>query len=76
MHSIKIISDNDILFDNTYTELAARSNYEADMTAFSDATYYVVNVQNIAFQNSIMVQLYNSSATFDHIYIKYHEKFD
>lgn len=74
VYNIKLVSDNDVLYDDSYSNLMARSDYEADMTAFSDATYYILNVQNIAFQNSIIVQIYNSSATFDHVYIKYHER--
>lgn len=72
--SIKIVSDNDVLVDKTYTELAGKNNYRTDITAYNDSSYYALIFKDIAFSSNIVIQIYNSSATFDEIYLKYHER--
>ncbi len=76
VYGVRIISDGIIIYQDTYTGFTSRSNYETDMTAFNDAgnSNYVLTFQSIAYDNSFKIEVYDSTATFTDIYIKYHEK--
>lgn len=73
-YGVRIVSDEDIIYQDTYTEFAARQNTETAMAAFEDEIngWYLLQFQDVFFNNKIKVEVYDSSATFLRIYIKYH----
>lgn len=73
-YSIKVTADTEKIYDDTWTNFSARNSYESDMSAFSDATYYVLSLQDIAFNESIVVEIYNANLTFYRIYMKVHRR--
>lgn len=72
--SIRVTADENIPYADSYTNFAARHKYETDMTAFDDDDFYIVQFQNIAFNKSILIEVYDSTATFSRIYMKYHKE--
>jgi len=73
-YGIRIMSDDDVLLEATYSELATYSNYESDITVYNDSSYYIMIIEEISFTNSIRIEVYNSDATFDLVEIKYHQR--
>lgn len=71
---VRIISDGETMYEDTFTNYQVSSNYETDMTAFYDSSYNCLQFQNIAYEHSIHVEVYSSTATFTRIYVKYHKK--
>lgn len=67
---LQILADGEKVYDDSYTNLASLSDYESDMTAFDDGTYYVVAINTVFFEESIKIWVYESTATFDYIYMK------
>lgn len=76
-YKVKIISDGEVIYEDTWTNFNIRSNYERDMTAFYDDDNYVISFQNIAFNNSLLIEVVGTTVntvTFHNIYIKIHKK--
>lgn len=74
VYGVRVIADDNNIYEDTYSNFSARSNIETDMAAFEDEinSWYLLQFQNVYFQNSIKIEVYNSTATFERIYIKYH----
>ncbi|MEE9378844.1 MAG: hypothetical protein V3V33_12505 [Candidatus Lokiarchaeia archaeon] len=76
-YSVRIRSDTTILYQNSWTELEARSPNERGMVAFEDDTInneYLLIFKTIAYSEDFMIEVYDSSATLSMVQIKYHEK--
>ncbi len=75
-YSVRILSDKDIIYNGTWSNFESRSYYEADMTAYEDAIngYYILSFKKVAYLKNLKIEVYESSATFTNIYIKYHER--
>lgn len=74
VYGVRILADDKPIYQDMYTELATRSNYESDMSAYDDATYFVTSFQDIAFMRKILIEVYASTATFTRIFVKYHKR--
>lgn len=74
-YSVRIVADNENSYEATFTELEARNYFERDMTCYEDTqeSKYILQIQDIAYEDSLIVEIYNSVATFEQIYMKYHE---
>lgn len=76
-YGVKIITDNEVYANDTWDNFNTRSGIETDMAAFDDDTInnaYILQFQNIGFEDKIVVEVFNSSASFTRIYIKYHRQ--
>jgi len=75
-YSVRILSDKDIIYNGTWTNFESRSYYEADMTCYEDAIngYYILSFKKVAYLKNLKIEVYESTATFINIYIKYHER--
>lgn len=73
-YSVRVLSDGNIVYQSTYAEFEAKGATETDMAAFEDEdnSWYLLQFQNINFMNKILVEVYESEATFSRIYLKYH----
>ena len=73
-YSARVVADDNIIYEDSYTNFEARSNHETDMACFEDEIddKYLLQFQNVSFNQKILVEVYNSSALFERIYIKYH----
>lgn len=73
-YSARIVADDNIIYEDSYTNFESRSNYETDMACFEDELndVYLLQFQNVNFNQKVLVEVYDSSATFQRIYIKYH----
>jgi hypothetical protein len=69
-YSIQISTDGNIIYNDTWDNLSSISAYVSDMSCFDDGTYYVLAFQDLFYQESIFVQVQNSSADFSLIYLK------
>ena len=74
-YSVRILADNDPQYQGTFTEFEARGGTETDMACFEDEIneWYLLQFQNVNFSNKILIEVYDSSAEFIRIYIKYHK---
>lgn len=73
-YSARVVADDNIIYEDSYTNFETRSNWETDMACFEDEIddKYLLQFQNVSFNQKILVEVYDSSATFERIYIKYH----
>lgn len=70
-YSVLIEADNEPIYDDSYTNWEADSDYMTDMTAFDDGTYYLLQFNNIFFNKKIKVEIYNAGTpTFETVYMK------
>lgn len=80
-YSIKIIADNNILYDDTYANFEAESAtilslQDTNMLAYEDGTnnYYIFFVKDIYFNKNILIEVDSNSATFDVIRVIWDER--
>lgn len=73
-YSVRILSDDNIAYQDSYTNFEAKGGTETDMAAFEDEdnSWYLLQFQGIGFHQRIFVEVYNSKCTFLRIYLKYH----
>ncbi len=73
-YSARVVADDNIIYQDSYTNFESNSNFETDMACFEDEinSKYLLQFQNVNFNQKILVEIYESSATFERIYIKYH----
>ena len=74
-YSVRIVGDDEIMYQDTFTNFEARGGTETDMACFEDSdvnSWYLLQFQNIYFSNKILVEIYDSSAEFIRVYVKYH----
>ena len=74
-YSVRVYADETIIYQNSFTNFEARNYFETDMTCYEDTqeSYYFLHFKNISYRNSFIVEIYDSSATFEQIYLKYIE---
>lgn len=72
--TVRIVSDGNPIYNNSFLNYLVSSNFEVDMTAFDNGEYNCITFQNIAFNESIHVEVNSSKATFTRIYVKLHKK--
>ena len=72
--SARVIADDNTIYQDSYTEFESRGATETDMACFEDELndWYLLQFQNVNFNQKILIEVYDSSATFLRIYIKYH----
>jgi len=72
MYSVQIMADDKKIYDNTFVKFNDLSHYQTDMSAFEDVARnrYVLTFQNIFFNESCYIRVYNSTATFEYITLK------
>jgi len=72
VYSVQIMADGKRIYEDSYADFTVKSNYETDMTAFEDVlnNRYVLTFQNVFFNESCYVRVYNSTATFIYIILK------
>ena len=77
-YGVRIVADDNIIYDNSWDEFEARNMHEADMTAFEDSNNdkYVLLFQDICYEDSCYLEIYgmHTSCEFNYINVKYHEK--
>lgn len=75
-YKVRVVADDNPIYNNSWDDFNSRSNHEADMTAFENTndSKYVLLFQDIIFDESCYLEVYESYATFDYINVKYHEK--
>lgn len=75
-YRVRIVADDNIVYDNSWDEFETRNMHEADMTCFDDNNNdkYVLLFQGICYNDSCYLEVYDSYAEFDYINVKYHEK--
>ncbi|KKN07382.1 hypothetical protein LCGC14_1067760 [marine sediment metagenome] len=75
-YKVRLVADDNIIYNDSWDDFESRTNHEADMTAFDDTNNnkYVLLFQDIVFDESCYLEVYESYATFDYINVKYHEK--
>ncbi len=73
-YSARVVADDEIVYQDTFTNFESRGGTETDMACFEDEinSWYLLQFQKVNFMNKILVEIYDSSATFLRIYIKYH----
>ncbi|KKN90785.1 hypothetical protein LCGC14_0223680 [marine sediment metagenome] len=74
-YSVRVLGDDEIAYQGTFAEFEARGGTETDMACFEDEinNWYLLQFQNVNFANKILIEVYDSSATFLRIYVKYHK---
>lgn len=72
VYSVQIMADDKRIYNDSYSNFAIKSDYETDMTAFEDLvnSRYVLTFQNVFFNESCYIRVYNSTATFIYIILK------
>lgn len=70
IYSVEIVADGKVIYSGTYAEYAVISSYAADVTAFTDATYYFTSLNTIYYNKSVKIRVFGSTATFTKIYCK------
>ena len=77
-YSVRIMADDNIIYDNSWDVFETRNMHEADMTAFDDNNNdkFVLLFQDICYEDYCSLEIYNmhTSCEFDYINVKYHEK--
>jgi len=75
-YKIRLVADDEPIYHDSWDNFETRNMHEADMTAFDNTNEgkYVLIFQDIVFENSCYLEIYESYATFDFINVKYHEK--
>lgn len=76
IYGVRIVSDNSIVYQDTFANFFNRSFHETDLSCWEDVPhgYYLLVFQRIAFSKNLIVEVYGSIATFSDIYLKYHLK--
>jgi len=74
-YSLRILADNTNAYDGTFTEFEDRNHFEVDLTCYEDTRQekYIMEIKNIMYEDSLVIEVYESVATFEQVYIKYHE---
>lgn len=72
VYRIHLLADGKPIWNETYTNLSTLSDYFTDMKAYEDEdnNIYVVNLNNIFFNESVNLTIAESTATFTKIYAK------
>lgn len=72
-YSARIIADNENEYEDTFDNFTARNYFERDLTCYEDTqeNKYILQIQNIGYSDSLIVEIYDSVAIFEQIYIKY-----
>lgn len=72
VYKVRVIADGKTIWNDTYNNFEVGSDYYTDMTAYDDEDggFYVLSFNNIFFNNTVNLTIYNSTATFTKIYIK------
>ena len=75
-YSVRVIADDSVIYDATWDEYESRSLHETDVTAFNDTnnSVYVLHFRNIFYVYNFTVEIYDNLATFQNVYVKYHEE--
>ncbi len=75
-YSVRVLSDKDMIYQGTWGNFESRSYYESDLTAYDDDIngFYILSFKNIAYLKKLKIEVYESSAIFTNIYVKYHIK--
>jgi len=75
-YSVRIVADNSIVYDDSWLNFSFKSFHEVDMSCWQDVpnACYLLVFQKIAFSKNLLVEIYNSTASFTDIYLKYHLK--
>lgn len=75
-YSVRVTSNDNIIYDDSWDNFNSSSEYQNGATAFDNDRngYYILNLQNFFFRNGFKINVYNSSATFTEINIKYHKE--
>ena len=75
-YKVRVVNDDSIAYNDSWEGFESRTMHEADMTAFDDTNTnkYVLLFQDICYEDSCYLEVYESYATFDYINVKYHEK--
>lgn len=76
LYSVKITADDNIIYNDSWVNFETRSYHETDVTCFEDDnnSKYVLHFMNFFYIYNFSVEIYNNSAEFTQIYIKYHEE--
>lgn len=70
-YSVQVITDGNIVYDDTWERFEAKSNYFTDLSAFDDGTFFALLLNNIFFNETIRILIYDAdNATFDSITVK------
>ena len=74
-YSIRIKADDIIIYQDSFTNFESRNKFERDMTCYEDTedSYYFLHFKNISYRNSFIIEVYESEATFEQVYLKYIE---
>ena len=76
-YGVSIVSDNSVVYKDTWANFENRSHYETDMSCWEDAIlgHYILAFKNMAFAKSLTIEIYGSTVSvFSNIYLKYHLK--
>jgi uncharacterized coiled-coil protein SlyX len=77
-YSVRIIADDNIIYNGTWESFESRTMHEADMTAFDDTnnSKYVLLFQDIMYDSICTLEIYDAhySAELEYVNVKYHEK--
>jgi len=74
-YGVRIYSDKDIIYQDTWANFESRSFFETDMTCYEDVIgYYILSFKTIGYLKNLKIEVYDSKASFTNIYIKYHQK--
>lgn len=73
--SVRVNADDNIIYQNSFDNFESRNKFEKDMTCYKDTkdNIYYLQFQNISYKNSFIVEIFESNASFEQIYIKYLE---
>lgn len=79
VYGVRIMSDNSIVYQDTWSKFEGRNAYETDMTCYEDliSGFYILAFKNMAFAKSLIIEVYGSAGltiSFSNIYLKYHLK--
>lgn len=75
-YGVRIMSDNSIIYQDTWANFENRNFYETDMSCWEDLIngFYILAFKNMAFAKNLIIEVYSSTASFSGIYLKYHLK--
>lgn len=70
--SVRILIDDEIFADKTYTYFNTHSDNIVNMSAFLESAVYYLSLRNIQFQRKVQITITTSAATtFSHIFCNY-----
>lgn len=75
-YKVRIQCDNNTIYDDSWDNFVIRALYEEGITAFEDTinSKYILFFRNFFYTKNFLIRLYNSSAAFSHIFVKYHKE--